>query len=174
MTEETTFWKASPSQWINIGPFTFAILLTAAIIAGAISSGPTAPFILIGLAIPLIYAIWKYLTVRCKTFELTTQRLRISTGVINQDIDEIELYRVKDILVERKWWMRLTGLGTVHLETSDRSLPQLEIIAVHDSIKLREELRRLVEAMRDSKRVREMDFDETGDSKSFGEFEEIG
>jgi len=120
------------------------------------------------------YAGWRYLSVRCNVFEITTQRLRITTGVINQDIDEIELYRVKDILIERRWWMRLTGLGTVHLETSDRSLPKLEINAVRNCIKVREELRKLVEAMRDSKRVREMDFDETGDSESFGEFDEIG
>lgn len=170
MNEETTFWKGSPSQWINIGPFTIAIVLAAGIITGGIFFPPA----FFGLVIPIIYMIWQYLTVRCKVFELTTQRLRITTGVINQDIDEIELYRVKDILVERKWWMRLTGLGTVHLETSDRSLPRLDITAIRDCIKLREELRRLVEAMRDSKRVREMDFDETGDSESFGEFGDIG
>lgn len=166
MNEETTFWKGSPSQWVNIGPFTFSIVLAAAIVAGGIFF----PAASIGLLVPLIYMIWSYLTVRCKVFELTTQRLRISTGVINRNIDEIELYRVKDILVERKWWMRLTGLGTVHLETSDRSLPQLEINAVRDCIELREQLRKLVEKMRDSKRVREMDFDETGDTESFEEF----
>jgi hypothetical protein len=66
------------------------------------------------------------------------------------------------MVVERKWWMRLTGLGNVHLQTSDRSLPHVDIPAITDCIGLREELRKLVEAMRDKKRVREMDFDETG------------
>jgi len=145
-------------------------VLATAFVVGGVYWVPS----LIGLIIPVTYAGWRYLSVRCNVFEITTQRLRITTGVINQDIDEIELYRVKDILIERRWWMRLTGLGTVHLETSDRSLPKLEINAVRNCIKVREELRKLVEAMRDSKRVREMDFDETGDSESFGEFDEIG
>jgi uncharacterized membrane protein YdbT with pleckstrin-like domain len=163
MTEETTYWKGSPSQWLNIGPFLICLVLTTGIIVGGIFFLPA----YIALIIPAVYALWRYLTVRCQIFEITTQRLRITTGVINQKIDEVELYRVKDIVLERKWWMRLTGLGNVHIETSDRSLPHVDIPAIRDSIGLREELRKLVEAMRDKKRVRELDFDETGDGNGF-------
>lgn len=166
---ETTFWKGSPSQWLNIGPFSVAILLAIGIMAGGIFF----PLAFIALIIPALYLLWSYLTVRCQTFELTTERLRITKGVINQHIDEVELYRVKDIIVERKWWMRLTGLGNVHMETSDRSLPQVDIPAIRDCIGLREALRKKVEAMRDRKRVREMDFDETGDSEGFEDFGNI-
>ena len=131
--DETTFWKGSPSQWLNIGPFSVAILLAGGIVAGGIFFPPA----FIGLLIPAIYALWSYLTVRCQTFELTTERLRVTKGVINQNIDEVELYRVKDMVVERKWWMRITGLGNVHLETSDRSMPHVDIPAIRDSIGLR-------------------------------------
>jgi uncharacterized membrane protein YdbT with pleckstrin-like domain len=154
---ETTFWKGSPSQWLNIGHFAAALLLATGITIGGVFFPPA----FIGLIIPLGWILWRYLFVRCQTFELTNQRLRVSKGVINQEIDEVELYRVKDILVVRKWWMRMIGLGTIHLDTSDRSLPQIEIHAIRDSLELREALRKKVEAMRDKKRVREMDFDET-------------
>ena len=169
-TEETTFWKGSPSQWINIGPYSIALLSTAAIIAGGIFFPPA----FIALIIPIAYALWRYLTVRCQTFELTTERLRITKGVINQNIDEVELYRVKDMVVERKWWMRLTGLGNIHMETSDRSMPHIDIPAIRGCIALREDLRKKVEAMRDKKRVREMDFDETGDTEGFEDMSDIG
>ena len=154
---ETTFWKGSPSQWLNIGRFGMALLLATGITIGGVFFPPA----FIALIIPLIWIVWQYLVVRCQTFELTNERLRVSKGVINQEIDEVELYRVKDILVVRKWWMRLTGLGTIHLDTSDRSLPQIDIHAIRDSLELRESLRKKVEAMRDKKRVREMDLDET-------------
>jgi uncharacterized membrane protein YdbT with pleckstrin-like domain len=152
---ETTFWKGSPSQWLNIGHFVAAILVAVVISVGGVFFPPA----FIGLVLPLGWIAWRYLVVRCQTFELTNERLRISKGVINQEIDEVELYRVKDILVVRKWWMRMTGLGTIHLDTSDRSMPQIDIHAIHDSLELRESLRKKVEAMRDKKRVREMDFD---------------
>eukprot|EP00903_Cladosiphon_okamuranus_P003884 g3882.t1 len=174
MNEETTFWKGSPSQWLNIGPFTTAIIFSVAIIIAAVFTGPLAPVVLCLLIIPLLYALWCYLGVRCQTFELTTERLRVTKGVINQSIDEVELYRVKDMVVERKWWMRLTGLGNVHLETSDRSMPHIDIPAIRDCIGLREALRKKVEAMRDKKRVREMDFDETGDTVGFEDMGDLG
>ena len=154
---ETTFWKGSPSQWLNIGHFSAALLVAVCIVIVGVLFSPA----FIALIIPLIWIVWCYLVVRCQTFELTNERLRVSNGVINQHIDEVELYRVKDILVVRKWWMRLIGLGTIHLETSDRSMPQIDIPAIKDSLELRESLRKKVEAMRDKKRVREMDFDET-------------
>lgn len=166
-TNETTFWKGSPSQWLNIGHFGAALLLAAGISIGGVFFPPA----FIGLIIPLVWIVWRFLVVRCQTFELTNERLRVSNGVINQQIDEVELYRVKDILVVRKWWMRMTGLGTIHLDTSDRSMPKIDIPAISDSLELRESLRKKVEAMRDKKRVREMDFDETANE---GGLDEIG
>jgi uncharacterized membrane protein YdbT with pleckstrin-like domain len=162
---EATFWKGSPSQWLNIGHFAAAILLAVAISIGGVFFPPA----FIGLVIPLAWIVWRFLVVRCHVFELTNERLRVSTGVINQHIDEVELYRVKDILVVRKWWMRLTGLGTVHLQTSDRSMPEIDIPAISDCLGLREALRKKVEAMRDKKRVREMDFDEASGGGDFAD-----
>jgi hypothetical protein len=87
--------------------------------------------------------------------------------VINQHIDEIELYRVKDTTLLRPWWMRLTGLSTITLETSDRGMPKLVIPALPGGAETREILRRQVEIQRDRKRVREMDFDDVDGSSDF-------
>lgn len=156
---ETPLWKGTPSQWLNIGPFFLALLLSAGIIAG----GVFFPLAFVALMFPLSWMIWRYFVIRCEIYELSCQRLRINKGVFNQTSDEIELYRVKDVILERKWWMRLTGLGSLHLETSDRSLPEITIPAISDATTLRETLRREVEIVRDKKRVREMDFDDVQD-----------
>ena len=159
MSEENNLWKGSPSQWLNLGPFTVAILLTVGICIGGVFFPPA--FAL--LVVPVVYAIWKYLVVRMEVFELTNERLRITRGVINQKIDEIELYRVKDTAMIRIWWMRLAGLSSIQMETSDRTMPKLVIPAIRDGIEMRELLRKQVELQRDKKRVREMDFDDVGD-----------
>jgi uncharacterized membrane protein YdbT with pleckstrin-like domain len=161
MTEETLLWKGSPSQWLNAGHFTSALLLCAGIIVGGLTSPPA----FAGLILPALYAIWKYLTVRTRVFELTSERLKITRGVINQHVDEIELYRVKDSQMIRTWWMRLTGLASISLETSDRTMPALVIPAIRGGIEMRELLRKQVEIQRDKKRVREMDFDDAGDGE---------
>ena len=120
-------------------------------------------------AIPCgLLAVWKCLVVRCQRFEITTERLRLIQGVLNQDIDEIELYRVKDTRILRPLLLRLFGLGNVVLETSDRTHPNPVLPAIRDAIEVREELRKHVENLREQKRVREVDFDQTGDSE-FGD-----
>ncbi len=162
MTQENSLWKGSPSQWLNLGPFTAALLAAAGILIGAIVSGPFFPLVLIALVLPAGYMLWRYLVVRTQVFELTSERLRVTRGVINQKIDEIELYRVKDSQMIRPWWMRLTGLASIALETSDRTMPHLAIPAIHGGEDVRELLRKHVELERDRKRVRETDFDEVG------------
>lgn len=157
MNEETTLWKQSPSQWLNLWKFTGALVI-AAVCVGAAPF--TAGFSLIGLVLPLIYIIWQYLKVRTTVYELTTERLRTTSGVINQHVDDFELYRVKDSQLFRPWWMRITGLSAVKLLTSDRSMPELTIPAVPGGMEMREMLRKQVELIRDRKRVREVDFDE--------------
>ena len=156
MTAENTLWKGSPSQWLNLGPFTLALLLLAALIG----SGCFFPLAFAGLPLPLGYAIWKFLVVRSQVFELTSERLRITRGVINQQVDEIELYRIKDSFLLRVWWMRMVGLASISLETSDRTMQKLVIPAISGGMEMREILRQQVELIRDKKRVREMDFDE--------------
>ncbi len=160
MSDERSLWKGGPSQWLNLGAYLLALLLAAGIVVGELFSWPLLPFVLIGLVIPFGWMVWKYLVVRCQAYELTTERLKISDGVINQKIDEIELYRVKDVLMVRPLWMRMTGLATLLLETSDRSRPQLTVPAVKGGAELREELRKQVEIQRDRKRVRETDFED--------------
>lgn len=159
MTEENVLWKGSPSQWLNLGPFAASALLATGIVAGGLFSPPA----FAGLILPVLYVVWKYLTVRTRGFELTSERLKITSGVINQHVDEIELYRVKDSQLLRSWWMRLTGLASINLETSDRSMPNLVIPAIRGGGDMRELLRRQVEIQRDKKRVRELDFDEAAD-----------
>jgi uncharacterized membrane protein YdbT with pleckstrin-like domain len=161
VNEENSLWQGSPSQWLNLGKFAGSAVLAAGIIVGGFWFPPA----LAALVLPLGYAIWSYLVVRNEKFELTTERLRVSTGVINHHIDEIELYRVKDTLMMRPWWMRMTGLTSVSLETSDRSMPKLVIPAIYGGLEMREILRKQVELQRDKKRVREMDFDDASDSE---------
>ena len=158
MNEENPLWKGSSSQWLNLGPAVLSLVAAVGIIIGAWFFPPAC----IALLLPVGYIVWKFLVVRTRTYEITSQRIRVTSGVFNQLIDEIELYRVKDTQMFRPIWMRLTGLATIHLETSDRSIPNLLIPAVRGGAELRELIREQVELTRDRKRVREMDFDQVG------------
>lgn len=163
--DESTVWKGGPSQVVNLPVFSACLLMAiACLVVGdnlhwSISLGALVAGAIVG---------WKWLVVRCRKYEITTQRLRLFEGVLNQDIDEVELYRVKDTRIVRPIWLRVFDLGNIELETSDRTHPKPVLTAIGDAIEVREHLRKYVEILRDEKRVREVDFDETGDSE-FGD-----
>lgn len=172
MTEEQVVWKGRPSQILNFWTFAACILAAAAAVVGAILSGLPA---LAALAVvPLGWAVWKFLVVRCRIYELTSQRLRLYEGVFNQVIDEVELYRVKDTTIHRPFILRLFKLGNIELQTSDRTHHHIVMSAIPDGVTVREYIRDYVETVRDRKRVREVDFDNTdtegeGDDLEFGD-----
>lgn len=139
MAQEEHVWTGGPSQMTNLGAYAVCGLLTLTVI-GAV------------FAIP--YAIWKYLVVKCQRYELTSERLKIHSGVFNKRMEEIELYRVKDTKFDQPFWFLLFGLGNVTLVSSDVTTPVVFIHGVKDAQQLREQIRTLVESRRDQKRVR--------------------
>ena len=156
---EEILWKGSPSQVLNLGKHLLALGVLSCIFFGAYYF----MLLLCLVPLPVVWMFWNYLVIRCRVYELTSQRLRLYEGVFNQKIDELELYRVKDTTMHRPFWLRLFSLSSLNLNTSDRSHPNLTIEAVRDGVNLRETLRRQVECWRDRKRVREVDFEEGGD-----------
>lgn len=165
---EDVIWEGHPSQLLNFWSHLWSALVAIAIVAGAILSGQFLLMVLVLL--PLGWSIWKYLTIRCRIFQLTSERLRLYEGVLNQVIGEVELYRVKDTNILRPFWLRVFGLSTIQADTSDRSHPEVILQAIRDGVNVRELLRKQVELLRDQKRVREVDFDGSGDGDEL-EFE---
>lgn len=154
---EEVLWKGSPSQVLNLGKYLLVLLLAIGIAVGGFFFPPAWA----ALILPALWALWIYIETRSIHHELTTERIRLTQGIFNRKLDDVELYRVKDTSMERPFWYRFFGLSTLIIETSDRSQPRIEIKAVRDGDNLRETLRKQVEFWRDKKRVREVDFDET-------------
>src|ERR1051325_1561464 len=106
------------------------------------------------LIVPLIWAIVKWIQLRSRHYELTTQRVRIRQGVFSKRTDELELYRVKDSTVLEPFWLRLFGRGNILITTNDTTTPSLTLEALPDAADIREKLRNAIEECRDRKRVR--------------------
>ena len=92
--EENVIWSGHPSQLLNFWIHLVDALLVVGILAGAILSG--IPLIGVFVIFPIAWSVWKYLVIRCRVYQLTSERLRLFEGVLNQKIGEVELYRVKD------------------------------------------------------------------------------
>ncbi len=151
MNEEKTLFKGSPSQVVNFGVYLLCGVLVLADVAGAFYG---TPWLLLLLLAPLGFAGWCWLQLRSRVYEVTTERIRVSTGILTRRTDDLELYRVEDITLVEPLSLRLFGLGNIELATNDTSNPRLVLPALHGANLLREELRRAVEERREKKRVR--------------------
>lgn len=86
-------------------------------------------------------------------YRITTIRLSVKKGLFNTKIDDILLYRILDIEVNKKFWQRIFGVGTIVVHASDRTTPLLELKSVKRSETVADYLSDLVEMRRDEKHV---------------------
>ena len=105
------------------------------------------------LLIPVII----YLKTRFTVYEVTDQRIKLKTGILNQEIDECELYRVRDYKVVKPFFQRIFGLGRIELVTSDRSNSNINLNGVKDPESLYNLIRDNVENIRRKTGTRELD-----------------
>lgn len=138
---EEQLWEGRPSQWTNFVPFLLCLLV-----------------------IPIPYAIYRWLAIKCTTYSLTSQRLRVSSGILTKNFDDLELYRVKDLTVTQPLPLRMVGLGNITLVTSDATTPTLVLPAIKSSLEVHDLIRDEVQRLRRERGGRELDVhdDDTG------------
>jgi uncharacterized membrane protein YdbT with pleckstrin-like domain len=157
--EETIVWTGTASQWTNFGTYFFCVLLIAGVVTAYYMVTPPQPLILIGLAIPLLWILAKWIGTRCQRYEVTSERIKVTTGLLSRQRTELELYRVRDYSVIEPFWLRLVGCGNIVLVTADRTNPQIVLRAVPHATTLKDQIRTHTERMRTRRGVRDLEID---------------
>ena len=135
---EEIVWRGPSSQWKNFGVYLLCGLFC-------------------WLIVPIVFAIARFLQTRCKIYELTTERLKITHGVFSKVTDTLELYRVKDLETRQPFHYRLVGIENIHVNTTDMTTPFVLLQAIPSTAALGDKLRDQVERVRVQKGVREID-----------------
>jgi uncharacterized membrane protein YdbT with pleckstrin-like domain len=115
------------------------------------------PLALTGLAAVIVFVKW--IENMSAKYEITPERLIVRRGIIFKSIDEIELYRIKDVRMDFSLLNQWAGIGTICLTSSDETTRTGDLVMRHigKAQARREELRRLVDAARRQRGVREID-----------------
>lgn len=151
--KETQIWEDSPSHISMVFSYFVAIVLAGLLLTLHILFNLPLFF----LVVPVLVVLWSFLVIKCSKYTLTSQRLRYTYGVLNQKVDQMELYRVKDYRLEKPLYLRIFGLSNIYLDTSDRSCPVFKIFGVSDGDHVIEEIRQNVERRREERFIRELD-----------------
>ena len=111
------------------------------------------------VAVAAVVAAYQWLANLATTFEVTSDRLILHKGILRKSIDEIELYRIKDIRLDFSLINQMAGIGTITILSSDETTAgRPYAIRYVEQAKLRREtIRDLVNAARRARGVREFD-----------------
>lgn len=161
MDEIRDSFRSSLGGWLRgtaagLGTVLLAIA-GAALTIGTAGNWGAWPLALTALAAVIVLVKW--LEVMGSLYQVTAERLIVRQGIFMKSVDEIELYRVKDVRLNYSLLNQTAGIGTICLTTSDETTRGGDLLLRHvpRAEARREELRRLVDTARRRRGVREID-----------------
>jgi uncharacterized membrane protein YdbT with pleckstrin-like domain len=124
---------------------------------GTLAGWATLALCLVGVGLLIVLAKW--IGNLATTYELTEDRLILHRGIFVKSLDEIELYRVKDVRLDFSLINQWAGIGTIAIASSDETTRAGDLVIPHveRARERREELRARVNTARRSRGVREID-----------------
>ena len=135
-TEKDLF-SGHPAVIYSIGqlvPFLAAAAAAVAVIAiGAArpDAGIDIGYVLLGaVALCGIICLWFYIKSRRIHFEITTQRIKLETGWLSKVQESLELFRIDHFELRKPLGMRLLGMSSLHLFSTDAELENFYIYGV--------------------------------------------
>jgi membrane protein YdbS with pleckstrin-like domain len=156
-TAEEELWRGRPSQILNLKLYFFwAVVLLGVLFGLTIRRDAWPAFAALAL-IGLLQIVLRNLRLYACQYLVTTQRVRVTRGLLSRHIQEIELFRVKDLTVQQWFFQRLFGLGTITVLSGDAQNPRLQLQGIPGAVELRERLRHEVIVLRQRYNVRELD-----------------
>jgi membrane protein YdbS with pleckstrin-like domain len=118
--------------------------------AGQIVLGVLLLIVIVGVVLLIgVYIKWK-----STHYKLTNQRLFIRSGFISRSLEEIQLYRVKDVAFHQSILDRVLGIGSITVLSSDESAPRVTLIGIEEPETFKEEIRTAYRTARQREGVR--------------------
>lgn len=113
-------------------------------------------FSLVGLFVSTIgggIVSWAFIKVASVSYRVDTLRVEVERGILRKRIDNLELWRVKDIQFRQSLVQRMLSVGDIVLVTSDATNPSVELRGIPAPRALYDALRDAVDKVRQGRGV---------------------
>lgn len=81
-------------------------------------------------------------------YRLTNEKFLVTTGFLNQQEEEVRLYRITDVTLKRNIRDRIWRVGSIHCCSGDKTSPEFNISRIKRPEEVKEMLSDMVEAAR--------------------------
>jgi len=160
--EEQVIWKGHPSP-AHAAPVLLKALIASIIglaIGLAILSFTSVSTLVVLLTLTalalilLLLVLWQLFQLQFIVYEVTTERIRVTSGLLTSVTEATELYRVLDYMIEQSILQRVLKVATIRLVVVDKVGGQLDLHSVPNAQGLVDEIRTNVERLRAQKGIR--------------------
>ena len=105
-------------------------------------------------------------------YSMSDDRIFCEKGLLSVKFEEILLYRVRDISMKITLGQRIFGVGSILLQSSDKTSPVLELKNIKNPREVKEMIHRQVEEIKVQRRMRFGEIlEDPSDEDSFDSFE---
>lgn len=152
---EHTLFKGHPAVFYHFGQW--AVLLIAAGVAVAfmyesdafgiseLLKGQPKSVLQIARVFPILFplgiVLYYWIKALGRTFEVTTQRIRIERGFLSTEKDTLELFRIDHFEIHKPIGMRILGLCELHLDSSDKDFQTVILYGIRGLEALADKMR---------------------------------
>src|SRR5580692_2929013 len=142
---ERDLFVGHPAVIYSIGQF--LPFLAVAAVAAAIGYfhadiGVDIGYVILGfLVVCGIICLWLYIKSWKRHFQITTQRIKLETGLLSKKQESLELFRIDHFELGKPLGSRLLGQASLHLYSSDAELESFSIYGIPNLEALADELR---------------------------------
>lgn len=141
----TPDFTVKPSQLINI--------LWVFIGGFAVSAAMSTEYYLIALV--ALIPIYKILDYACWTYDIYDDRIVESRGIFSVTTREVYFHRIKSVMMERPFWMRILGVGSIMVRSSDQFTPYFVIYGIDDVEEFEEGFQDVIQDRREEMGMKE-------------------
>lgn len=148
-----------PSQAVNAGHFlasgAVAVVLVWVFFALPAAWNASWSFLLVPLSLLVLREGWRWLSLRCVSYRLDEERVVWSAGVLSRSTGSMEIIRIQNVTLHQSLFERLTGTGTILLETRDETNPVVRMLGMSKPEVLRAGLTTYVQRARRARGMQE-------------------
>lgn len=131
---EEQLWKGGYSGRAMVGTWLLCSVLTIAAIVATVMFEQL-PWLATLIAIAVLWVIVASIYAARRLgvhYQLTTQRFIHQTGILSRRTDRIEVIDINDVSYEQGPVQRMFGIGSIRIDSSDRSHPTLTMRGISD------------------------------------------
>jgi len=114
---------------------------------------------------------WLGMPLSFTRYRLSEDRVFCEKGFLNIHVEEILLYRVRDLELRMSLGQRIFGVGTICVHSSDKTNGHLDLTNVRNPREVKELIYRQVEEAKDKRRMRTTEL--VGDDLDDGELSHL-